>query len=53
MTGPTRHRFTQSAASGVAGLAAATSFVGTTVHAQPAGYDADAMAAEISSWKPA
>ncbi len=49
MTGPTRRRFTQSAASGVAGLAAATPFVGTTAHAQPAGYDADAMAAEISA----
>src|SRR5690242_19316991 len=43
MTGPTRRRFTQSAASGAVGLAA-----GTAAHAQPAGYNSEAMAAEIS-----
>ena len=49
MIRPTRRRFTQSAASGVAGLAAGTSVIGPNAHAQPAGYNADAMAAEISA----
>ena len=49
MTGLTRRRFAQSTACGVAGLAAGTSFVGTTAQAQPAIYDVDAMAAEISA----
>lgn len=48
MTDPTRRRFTQSAALGVAGLGAGTAAV-PPLGAQPAGYDADVMAAEISA----
>ena len=49
MTCPTRRRFTQSAASGVAGLAIGVSFAGTTARAQTVGYDTDTMAAKISA----
>jgi NTE family protein len=45
MTGSTRRRFTRSASLGVAGLAAGSPLV----RAQPANYNADAMAAEISA----
>ena len=46
MTGPTRRHFTQAMSVGVA---AGATLAGTSVRAQPAGYDADAMAAEIST----
>ena len=49
MTGPARRRFMQSASVGVAGLAAGATLQGAAAQAQPAGYDADAMAAEISA----
>ena len=48
MTVLTRRRMTQSLPLGAAGLAAGTSVMTTTSHGQPAGYDAEAMAAEIS-----
>lgn len=49
MTGPTRRRMAQSLSLGAAGLATAASVAGRTAQGQAAGYDADAMAAEISA----
>lgn len=46
MTVPTRRRFTQTASLGVA---AGTTLAATAARARPAGYEAEAMAAEISA----
>lgn len=46
--GQSRRSFTRSAALGVGALAVPTSLAGTAGHAQPVGYRADALAAEIS-----
>lgn len=44
-----RRDFARSASLGVAGIAASTAMTGPPAFGQPAGYDADAMAAQISS----
>ena len=49
MTDRGRRRFMQSTSVGVAGLAAGATLAGAAPRAQPAGWDVDAMAAQISA----